>query len=447
MIPVRRAATVTLAVTLLSPLVIALAGSPSFADETTTTEPSSATTNPNRFTLTAEGNGMFMEYRGQAAPATDNVSASPWAAFATVNSQGLSRAFAGMPYFGSFLQTLPATVNGLSGGATPPLPPFPGFTESKYPATPEGHESQGPYAIKAASDQYSSESSAKSGFSPDADSPRQQIYATARTVAEGDGTVVSKATAGVEALTMGPLSVLRFGNSETVTEKGDGKPVFTTEQDLGTFEVAGVKVGVTQHGFTVGGTTSSIPATEALKTVNDVLSESGMEIAYIPRSVKKDDVSGVTTVLSGALRVRVTHAIPAEGPTVATYVFGRAAVSTSDVKDEFGGDIDLPVDVPGAPSVPADAGGVVSTPVTPVVDSSGLAPTSQDAGIPPTTADPQAAPVQASGLGLVRSVGSPVRGTNSSLFYLVLVVAGAGVLLGQQLFSRFGIRLLLRSPA
>ena len=443
MIQVRRLT----AVTVLTPVLLAVAGGPATADDaTTTTGTDAGTGNPNRYSLTAEGNGMFFEYRGQAAPATDNVSASPWAAFATVNSQGLSRAFAGLPYFGSFLQTLPATVNGLSGGATPPLPPLPGFTESKYPANPEGHESQGPYSIKATSDQYASNASAKSGFSPDADSPRQQIYSSAHSEALGDGSVTSTATAGVEAVTMGPLSILRFGNSESVTEHGDGKPVFTTSQDLGTFEVAGVKVGVTQHGFTLGGQNTSLPANEGLKTVNQVLTKAGMEIAYIPRSVKKDAVSGVTNVLSGALRVKVFQDAPAEGPTTLTYVFGRASVSTSDVKDEFDSGGGLPVDLPTVPGTgsPAGSGAVVDTPAVPALDSSGLTPGTDSGAVQPPITDDSSAPQQPSALGLIRTAGAPTRGSNSSLFYLVLVLAGGGVLLGQQLFSKFGVRLLLR---
>jgi hypothetical protein len=441
------------AIALVSPLLITVAGGPALADDVASAgSDGSAAANPNRFSLTAEGNGMFFEYRGQAAPATDNVSASPWAAFATVDSQGLSRAFAGMPYFGAFLQTLPATVNGLSGGATPPLPPLPGFTESKYPANPEGHESQGPYAIKATSDQYVSDASAKSGFSPDAASPREQIFSSAHSEALGDGSVTSTATAGVEALTMGPLSILRFGNSESVTEHGDGKPVFTSSQDLGTFEVAGIKVGVTQKGFTFGSQTTGIPASEGLKTVNGVLARAGMEIAYIPRAVRKDQVSGVTTVLSGALRVKVFQNAPAEGPTTLTYVFGRATVSTSDVKDDFGGGIGLPIDVPTAPGAVAGAGGVVDTPAAPALDSSGLTPgggTDTGGSLPPVTADGSDAqpPSQPSALGLVRTAGSPGSGANSSLFYLLLVLAGGGVVLAQQLFSRFGVRLLMRSPA
>lgn len=40
--------------------------------------------------------------------------------------------------------------------------------------------------------------------------------------------------------------------------------------------------------------------------------------------------------------------------------------------------------------------------------------------------------------------GAPT-GNNNALVYLALVLAGAGVLVGQQLFSRFGIQLLLRT--
>ncbi len=436
-------------VAILAPLLIAVTGGPALADDTTPAPTTATTTseNDNRYSLTAEGNGMFMEYRGQAAPATDNISASPWAAYATANSSGLSRAFAGLPYFGAFLQTIPSTVNGLSGGATPPLPPLPGFTESKYPAAPEGHESQGPYSIKANSDEFGSYSSAKSGFSPDADSPRQQIYSTAKVIANPDGSVQSVATAGVEALTMGPLSILRFGNTESITESGDGKPVFSTSSDLGTFEVAGVKVGVTQNGFVVGGQSSSLPAAEALKTVNSVLAAAGMEIAYIPRTVSTDVSTGLTSVLSGALRVKLYQDAPAEGPTTLTYVFGRATVATADVKDEAGGGLDLP-SAPEVPSTPADAGGVVDTPVAPALDPSGLAPSTSDpgSGLAPSVDSPAvSAPTQPQGLGLVRTASAPVEGNDTSLFYLVLVLAGAGVMVGQQLFSRFGIRLLLRA--
>jgi hypothetical protein len=152
------------------------------------------------------------------------------------------------------------------------------------------------------------------------------------------------------------------------------------------------------------------------------------------------------------MRVKVFQDAPAEGPTTLTYVFGRVTVSTSDVKDDFGSGIGLPIDVPTAPGAPAGAGGVVDTPAAPTIDSSGLTPgggTGAGPALPPVTLDgtgTQSAP-QASALGLVRMAGSPARGRNTSLFYLVLVLAGGGVLIGQQLFSRFGVRLLLRSPA
>jgi len=404
--------------------------------------------NQNRYSLTADGDGMTVDVYEPSLPATDRIGSSAYSAHAQANSQGNSSSFAGLPYLGAFLETLPGTVNGLSGGATPPIPPFPGYVVSRYPTPLSAKQSQGPYLITADSDATSSHSLSGFGLSGSAASTEQQVFSTASVSANPDGSTSSVSTAGVRALQLGPLRILTIASKGSIEDPGTGAaPKVLSTTDLGTIEVLGFKLGVDQDGFHVLGAPVALPYKDVLDKVNAALAQSGMEITVLPSSRVTDKVSGVLTVASAALRVTWAGDVPAQGPTKVIYTFGRATVGSVDAGT---GLVDLPVDLPvvdgGAPvtDAPAD-GGVATAPLLPVDG----APAPADMPAPmvdvPSTGGDGSAQAAPKTLGLVPT-SAPTSSSTSST-YLVLALASLVVVCGQQLFSRFGIHLLLRRGA
>ncbi|MCW2585277.1 MAG: hypothetical protein JWN55_793 [Frankiales bacterium] len=407
-----------------------------------------ATANPNRFSLSAAADGMLFEIQNSKIPANIVVAAAPVSSFASVDSAGSSRAFAGLPYFGPSVQTLPATVNGLSGGLTPPLPPLPGYVESRFPGDPDVREAQGPYVISARSTETTSSAHAGAGASPDAADPSQQAYSTSEVKALPDGSVVSSASAGATGLRLGPLTILDVSAAEKIIETGDGKPTIQSRTDLGSIKVAGFTIGIDQDGFNLLGAPIDVPAAAAFKAVNAALAAANMEIAYIPRKVVKDAATDVTTVTSGSLRVTTVQDVPIQGPTRVVYTYARVAVSSSSVA--FGEEPTVSVpELPAVePPVVENSGVAAPPPLAVGVDVGAappaLAPVSNDVPLTAGSDAPAVAapPGQVLRLGGVQS--SAPRG-DGTLVYLALVLGGAGIFVGQQSFSRFGVRLLMRS--
>ena len=405
-------------------------------------------TNQNRYSLTATGDGMMVEVYEPSLPATDKIGSSAYSASATVDSQGQSRAFSGLPYLGAFLETLPGTVNGLSGGATPPIPPFPGYVESRYPTPVTAKQSQGPYLITADSDQYSSQALSGFGLSSDASNTAQQIHSTALAVANPDGSTKSTATAAVTALQLGPLKLLNIGSTESIEDAGTGAaPKVVSTTDLGTIEVLGFRIGVDQDGFHVLGAPIATPVKDVLDKVNTALAQSGMEVTVLPSSRVVDKASGVLTVTSAALRVTWAGDVPAQGPSKVIYTFGRASVGSVDASTGLVNlPIDLPVDSGGAVAAPAGGvdSGVATSPMLPVSDvpqgATDVPAPMVDGGATGGGSAPLAEAPKT--LGFVPQ-SAPMSNSTSST-YLVLALASLVVVVGQQLFSRFGIHLLMR---
>ncbi|MCW2613315.1 MAG: hypothetical protein JWN08_309 [Frankiales bacterium] len=443
-----------------APAVAQESPAPAPADDVAVPTADPGPQNPNRYSLSASADGMSFQIQNNKLVANITVEVSPVSTGAQVDSAGSSQAFAGLPYAGAIAQTLPGTVNGLSGGATPPIPPIPGFVATRSPGEPSAKQAQGPYLIAADSLETFSKATASAGASADADNPEAQLSSRAEVVAKPDGSVVSFGTAGAQGLAVGPLKILEFSTSEKITETGDGKPVFESATDLGTIQVAGFLIGIDQKGFNILGTPVPLPAAEALKAVNGILGDSGTEVSYLPRTVTRDAVSDRTTVTSGALRITTLQDLPVQGPTKVVYTYGKVIVSSANVPSgdsAVGGDSPV-VDVPTGTTVTPDP---ISVDVAePPAFTDGSSDPLLDAGpapivdvAPPLTDDggtvaaPQgptvAAPSVPTTLGFLPASGAP-RG-DGALIYLVLVLGGAAVVVGQQVFSRFGVQLLMRA--
>lgn len=427
----------------------------------------------NTYDLSAQGDGMYILVAGPNLPAGLPGPISPYASFAAVTSNAVSRGFAGAPYLGPLLQTLPGLVGGLSQGTVPPLPELPGYVTTQDPNIPEANQVQVGYEIRSKSDPFSSKSSAGVGAAAQATS-QPQAFSSTETTANDDGTTVAKATAGATGINVGPISLLDVSSNVSITSDGKAAPTIVNTTNIGTISIAGIKVGLTESGFTILGSNLALPASAVFDTLNTVLGAAKTKIELLPSATVKSADGKSVTVQSGALRVDTTQDIPGVGNTSVTYIFGRSTVKSANlgtVGDSGSGSTTTTGDTTGGGATTAgdsSTGGTIdpttgtsgdaSGGVIPGIDPGATGDSSTgttDPGLPPEVANP----AENIGTGSSTSGGdtggptNPIAlgntfdgqlGNNTELLYLVLVLGGGAAFLGQQLFSRFGVRLMLR---
>jgi hypothetical protein len=431
----------------------------------------------NNFDLSAQGDGMYILFAGGTLPAGLPGPVSPYAAFSTVNSNAVSKAFAGAPYLGPLLQTLPGLVGGLSVGQVPPLPELPGYVQSQDPNVPSARQAQGPYLLTANSTELSSNASAGVGAAAQADG-NPQAFAKTLVTANDDSTTIATATAGATGVVIGPVSILDVSSNVSITTDATGKPTIINSTNLGTISVAGIKVGLTEKGFTILGSNVDTPQAALFNTINTLLAAQRTKIDLLPSSQVKDEATGQITVQSGALRMESIQDVPGLGDVNTTYIFGRSTVRTinggAGTESTTGGDTGTTTDggttgatggATGGTTAGDTSGGTTDssggglTPVDP--STTGGDTTGGAVAEPPVFPEDPAAPVTGTpltpvdgtsggGTGggtVVDTLGGGFDsqlGSNTELLYLVLVLGGGAAFLGQQLFSRFGVQLMLR---
>jgi hypothetical protein len=343
----------------------------------------------------------------------------------------------------------------------PPLPPLPGYVTSSFPATPNGSQTIGPYVLSSQSTQQSASSQA--GFGLSAGSGNQpQIFSTAKTVANDDGSVTATATAGIDAINLGPIDLLNISSRAEMTEQGSKDPAVRVSTDMGTITVAGIRVGVDQSGLKVLGANLALPIAQATQLINNVLGQGGLTMKFLPSvTTYAPGTNTVESVTSAALEVTETRVIPSQGKVTVSYTFGRTMVSATNTASASTGDTggSATGSTSGSsvsPGVGAATGGDTTPPLGtsgeagPVsaspASSAGAADTApalastpgSPAASPPLLAGrPNASGGSRQALGGLRSGSN--KATSGEGFYLILVLAGL-VALG----STQGVHLLAR---
>lgn len=415
----------------------------------------------NRFSLTSQADAMFFEANSLNAPASPKNQAGSLTARVENNSSGNSTAFAGAPYFGPTVTTVPGTATGVYGGivGSPfPVPlPFttaPGYVSSRFPSDPSAEADGGGFRVKSTSGEFGGTATGDNGAPGAVPSPNSQQFATAKTDVRADGTVVSTATSSVKGVTVGPLTAVDAVSTATITENGNRKPTITSAAS-GRFSVAGMDVAFDKKGFRLLG--MGVPAGDGLKALNAALANANVKLSAVPSATTVNKESGATEHLIGGLQMTTTQRSPATEPAKLDVIFARVAVSTVSVPEAAAGATEPAVGAP--PAAPSDGG---ATPVSkdgapaavpagdePLVAGEAPVPSGEDTAAAPDLAAGAPAEAAPAGeplptvLGAVQPLGVPVR-SESSLLYLVLVLGGVGTVLGSQLFSRYGVLLQLR---
>ena len=275
-----------------------------------------------RIEIGARGDAMYFEVDSGSIPASPSNNASSLFMETQLSSTGGGTATASTPFFGSTVQNLPGTANGVPpqfglGALAFPFTRLPGYITCRDNGEENGQFGYG--RVNAKCGPGSSEAHGSQGAPPEIPAPNQQETADAITHITEDGESVAEATGIVKGFVAGPLEV---GNAiATATIKsGAGRQPEITGATSGTFSVNGQQFGFTDKGITFAGQGNG---DDALKQANEALKAAGLQIEVAPVTKSFDDVSGKTTYTIGGLKITSI-----QKDTQLVYILCRASVTS-----------------------------------------------------------------------------------------------------------------------
>jgi hypothetical protein len=357
-------------------------------------------------------------------PGGDLGTATPSSAQAAVNSQQTSQAFASAPYGGDFVTTLPGTVDGLGAGSLPPVPSFPFYIATESPTTPSGSFVEGPYSITAASTPTNSTATAKVGLSTDSPQVASAIAHADVNADPTTGVLTADAMASIEPLQVAPGVALGDIHSSVSLrfDPSDPKAGLQKQSSLtiGTIDVDGLQVGLTDHGLTLlPGLTIPVDLT----AVSNLLRQAGVTFTYLPGTTT------ATSVTSAAVSVSYTTTLPTLGLTTVTMLLGQVSASI-DTGTTPGAN-------PTTGAGPVGATGATTPPPSPAATT----PTAESQASGPVAGGPSSPVAQSNGTqsesGTEGFASPPASGAvqpalpvvSVARFYPILVIGAAAALL------------------
>jgi hypothetical protein len=424
---------------LLATLTTVALGGTSFAVLVT----GSAKADDNRYSLFAQGDSQYYQLDGEDIPASPKNAAGSLTAQAQTDSTGQTTAFAGAPYLGKTAQTLPGTVNGIPnqfgyGQLQLPFSQFPGYVTASYPSQPKADEAKYYYQVHAAADEDGAKASGSNGAPDAVPAPNQQQVATAEVKKSTNNSTLTTAEGSAAGFLEGPLEVGYSDAKARISDLGDAPRIDSSV--FGRFSVSGQNFGYNKSGFTYLGQSQDKKA--AVDSANAALKAAGIELDIAPETTKVDPVSGITTYVLGGLKVTSTFTSPTGAKYTVGYILGRVEVAS----------VNTPVGAAVAATVSKSAaslGGISSADKAAVAKSTSAVPavaksafTVPNAGAPAAavrqgvavpTVQTRLAGVQLAAVG--RSALRKPTATSDQSLYVMLVLAGLGVLAVQPLFG------------
>ena len=422
-----------------------------------------------RIEVSARGDAMYFEVNSGNIPASPSNNASSLFMETQLSSTGGGTATASTPFFGSTVQNLPGTANGVppqfGSDLAFPFTRLPGYITCR-----DNGEENTQFAfgrVNAKCGPGSMEAHGTQGAPPEMPAPNQQETADAVTHITDDGTSVAEASGTVQGFVTGPLAI---GNAiaKATVRSGAGRQPEITSSTSGTFSVNDQKFGFTENGITFGGQGNP---QDAFKQADEALKAAGIQIEVAPVTKTFDEVSGRTSYTIGGLKISSKQ----QGSDL-VYILCRASVtSVNEASDDSSSELDTIIGA--TPSEPTTASGSSTTDsgpsavVVPVSAPAGSVPGASVSAVPslpsrsafssPTTSDstnvsdsttataavPDSAPVPeaaiaspATGpktLGGLRRTASSAPGGGTEWLYLLIVIGGVAVFGGQTALSRF----------
>ena len=207
---------------------------------------------PGRIELSARGDAMYFEVNSGSIPASPTNNASSLYMEAQLSGAGGGTATASSPFFGSTVQNLPGTANGVppqfGSDLAFPFTRLPGYITCRDKGEENGQFAFG--RVNAKCGPASMEAHGSQGAPPEIPAPNQQETADAATKIAEDGTSVAEATGTVKGFVNGPLEVGSAIATARIRHSNTGHKPEITSSTSGTFSVNGQQFGFTEKGIT-----------------------------------------------------------------------------------------------------------------------------------------------------------------------------------------------------
>jgi hypothetical protein len=423
-------------------------GTTTTTTSSTTSSLSAGATNTNTYTLSAQANALDVLVTDPSLPLSGDlaVEVGPFGASALVNSLGESMSDAGAPYAPS-ITSLPGVVAGIGGSLVPPLPPLPGYVSASYPSSSTSSQTQAGYDITATASANSAKGVVSLGVQPSG-SPDSTFFANAQTTANDDGSVSVSAAAGIDALDFGQLfDIGNISSTLSMTQQSGQQPAVTSTTNLGQITLLGTATGLGSSGLSILGIDTPVDLdTQVLSTLNSLLGSDGVKFTYLPETFtysdgtsstgsKPDPTKTLESVDSGALQISESRNLPSQGLTTVTITLGHITLSTSDAP----GFSSSTIGGVGGLTTGSGAASLLAPLTNPIgITGGGIA-----SGVPTSTTSPTGSSTSPSRSLQTSPAYEIEKGPAVSSVYLLLVLAGLGLLVISQAVRHLAVRLTL----
>ena len=415
------------------------------------------------FSLSVNTTGVSVVAFNQTFPLVESLQVSAPSATASLNSRGEATAYSASPDPGQDASELPAVLAGALC-TTAPLPDCPTITTA-LPRYPTAYAQTGnpPQDVMLPGDHLHAEATSTSsvGQSTIGVAGATNATATARTLANPDGSLVATADSDVEALDLATYLQLSGVHSTASLQRSSGGTLGLDSS----FTVGGLTVGGQTFGFRDGSFDllgTLVPAPVPVQTVLDALKAVGVQGRFLPADKTANGItsaglslsyqapappSGVIPPLPG-LPLPIGIGLPS-GPTTVTYTIGRVSTSgiykllpstSGTVGGIVGGTLTGPTTpASSAPAVSSSA--PVPTATTGEPATLGSVPSGTSTGAAPITpGTPVVAPPQPAAVGVTTVAARQPVSTDPTDIYLALVVAAFAAFGGATAIRFLGVR-------
>ncbi len=395
-----------------------------------TASPAPAAEASRAFSALASSHGVRLTYRITDFAISEAVDAGAPVVQAQLESAGLSRGFASIPYPGDTVISAPGLIAAATGQSLCEIagdpeanecPGYPLYAAADYPGVPESEVSdpQKQVIMRAKAEENAIEALARvlPGVAGTEDTALKASGTRSSSVVTraSDGTITSFAETVVEGIAAeGVFSIASVrSTSRSVLRPGDDKPTTKTELSIDGALVSGVRVGFGPEGLVLASQTVPVPTADLTKQLNEALKDAGISI----RVLEGEELVGGKA--SDVLEITTEHASPGAGLPAGTLTY-QIGGATSFILSGTA------VDLPPLPS----GGNIPVPPAAPPV----AAPTNVLGGsttAPPAVTPEQPVPTQPT--AIARDMRDAIK-----VFYLVLGVGAALGLASSGLWRRKG---------
>jgi hypothetical protein len=285
---------------------------------------------PPAFVATTDATGVLVNLTIPGAPVTSTpVDSGGPTAQAALDSVGDTGAYAAFPDPGSFVVSLPGLLAGLLGTGLASLPPIPTPALPSYPfevtatsLAPQVSSGAGPYQISASATTSEAAASSTAGLQTAEAGNAALLTSSSSVTTETDGSVVATATASIDGLTIGPLTIGQITSTATQTLSPVGTSTQQPSLSISGALIGSLPVSMSTTGLTVGASSLTLPVSSS---VSSLLNHFGMTMTMLTPQFVDGTLTGPAVQITVPVNGKADGV--GTGGGAATLTLGFTAVS------------------------------------------------------------------------------------------------------------------------